>query len=92
MDIFYDLIANLGFPIAVCIAFFFLFKDVTDKHKAEVGELTKVVDACSLQVNTCLAVTEAANATLHEVKVVVENNNRLFDIIASALNDKETAE
>lgn len=89
MELFTELIGNLGFPIAVCIAFFFLYRDMQEKHKQEVAELTKVVDTCNVQVQTCVQITEAANATLHEVKTVVENNNRLFDIIANTLKGDE---
>lgn len=53
------------------------------EHKEEVTKLTEVISACNVQMGSCVQATEAAVSTLREVKVVVENNNRLFDVIAN---------
>ena len=100
MELFMDLLGNVGFPIAMCVLMFFLYKDTGEKHKEEmanvqathkeeIARLTAVVDTCNVQVSNCLTSTNAAVATLSEVKQVVENNNRLFDLIANSLTKGE---
>ena len=44
MDIFVQLISNVGFPIACCIAMFYMMQKQGDRHAEEMNKLALAID------------------------------------------------
>lgn len=44
LSVFTDLLANLGFPIACCVALFWYMTKAEERHKQEVDKLSKALD------------------------------------------------
>lgn len=44
MDVFVQLISNVGFPIACCIAMFYMMQKQGDRHAAEMDKLATAID------------------------------------------------
>lgn len=44
MELFVQLISNVGFPIACCIAMFYMMQKQGDRHAAEMNKLAAAID------------------------------------------------
>lgn len=49
-----ELINVVGFPIAVCIALFWLIRDITNTHKETLMEFKQSVDSNTQALNTLI--------------------------------------
>lgn len=63
------LIGNLGFPIVVCLAMFFLIKYLLDKHREEIIELNEQHKEEMNKMSTAL---ENNTKVMNEILMVVK--------------------
>lgn len=59
IDIITQVIANLGFPIFVCLFCFWYINKQTEEHKAEMGEVTNAINNNTIALTRLLEKLEA---------------------------------